>query len=131
MADFDRAISLDPKFAPAYIGRAYARRMDTDATVKATDSDIIGDLDRAIELSPRLVYAWYNKGTVLYEAADYPSAAECFTRAIEINPDFPEAYFNRALVYLTQGDRDRAFADLSRAGELGVLQAYPLMKSMK
>lgn len=131
VSDFDQAISLDPKFAPAYIGRAYARHMDTDASVKATDSDIISDLDRAIELSPRLVYAWYNKGTLLYEATDYPRAEECFTRAIEINPDFPEAYFNRALVYLAQGDRDRAFADLSRAGELGVLQAYSLMKSMK
>lgn len=129
--DFDKAIELNPQFALAYMARAYSRKMDTAALIKYNDSDIIADYNRVLELSPRLIYAWYNKGIILYTAADFEASEACFTRALEINPEFAEAYFNRALVYLSKGNIKKAFDDLSRAGELGILQAYSLMKNMQ
>ena len=46
------------------------------------------------------------------------------------NPDFAEAYFNRGLSRLSLGDTDRGIADLSKAGELGIMNAYNIIKRM-
>ena len=73
----------------------------------------------------------FNKGMIYYESADYTSAIQCFNEAIRIDPDFGEAYYNRGLGYMQQGNRRQAFADLSKAGELGVLPSYNLLKRMK
>ncbi len=56
---------------------------------------------------------------------------QCFSEVLRIDPEFGEAYFNRGLAYLQQGNRKQAFADLSKAGELGVLPSYNLLKRMK
>ncbi|WP_368409635.1 tetratricopeptide repeat protein [Duncaniella muris] len=56
---------------------------------------------------------------------------EALTRAIELKPVFGEAYYNRGFVYLSLGDKSSALPDLSRAGELGIVAAYPLLKRMK
>ena len=41
-----------------------------------------------------------------------------------------EAYFNRGLARLSQGDANRGIADLSKAGELGIINAYSIIKRM-
>lgn len=50
--------------------------------------------------------------------------------AIERNPDFAEAYYNRGLVYIYLGQNDEGIADLSKAGELGVVSAYNVIKRL-
>ena len=56
---------------------------------------------------------------------------QCFGEALTIDPEFGQAYFNRGLCYLNAGNRQQAFSDLSKAGELGVLPSYNLLKRMK
>ena len=51
--------------------------------------------------------------------------------AIKINPEFGQAYYNRGLVYLQMGNKNHGIADLSKAGELGVLPSYNVLKRMK
>ena len=91
----------------------------------------IADYDRALEKDPSLTYAWYNKGNILYGLGDYTSAIECNAKAIAADPSFGEAYFNRGIAYLRMGNRRLAFADLSKAGELGIIPSYNLLKRMK
>lgn len=74
--------------------------------------------------------AQYNKGVILAETGDYTSALQAFNKAIELKPDFGEAYYNRGYVYLYLGNKDAAFADLSRAGQLGIVPSYNLLKRM-
>lgn len=74
--------------------------------------------------------AWYNKGVALAAEGDYTSALQAFNRALELRPDFGEAYFNRGYVYLYLGNREAAFSDLSRAGSLGIVPSYNLLKRM-
>ena len=93
--------------------------------------DVIADYDKALSLNPRLVFAWFNKGNIYYAIGDYTSAMQCFTEAVRINPEFGEAFFNRGLSYLQAGNKHQAFADLSKAGELGVLPSYNILKRMK
>lgn len=150
ISDIDKAIEAGgDRFTLAYMARAYARyaatrvehaqAADTKEKVNplaarsliAATGAAIQDYDKALNLNPRLIYAWFNKGNIYYDAQDYTPAIQCYTEAIKINPEFGKAYFNRALVYLHMGNRRQAFADLSKAGELGVLPSYNLLKRMK
>lgn len=91
---------------------------------------IIEDLDRVIKLSPRNVYAMFNKGNIYMRMQDLTAAISCYTEAINIKPDFGEAYYNRGLVYLRLGNKDKGIEDLSKAGELGILPSYNVLKRM-
>ena len=55
-------------------------------------------------------------------------AIEGFTRIIEQNDHFAEAYFNRGILHLLLDDTPHAIPDLSKAGELGIYQAYNIIK---
>lgn len=150
--DFSRAIELTPDWSLPYLMRSVARynarvtrnKAEADnadpvtqisaevaaATSRAEMSDILADIDRVIELSPRMPFAYFNKADMLLEAGDLTSAIAAFTRAIELKPDFGEAYYNRGYAYMKLGNKDAGTADLSKAGELGILPSYNLLKRM-
>ena len=98
---------------------------------RAAYEAILADLDKVLELDPNIIYAWHNKGFVLYNAGNMQEAVKCFTQALQRNADFGEAYYNRGLAYLSMGDKARGVADISKAGELGVVPAYNLLKRLK
>ena len=91
---------------------------------------IMRDYDRVIALLPDFAYAWYNRANMLCVQKDYQSAIGNYSRAIELNPELGEAYFNRGLTYIYLGNEERGVADLSKAGELGIYQAYSIMKRL-
>ncbi len=149
----DEVIAFDNKFTVAYMTRAYARYMSylselnhgsaqNTQNQKTPDSfdrraamnslqKVISDYDMALSLNPRLVFAWFNKGNIYYSVGDFTSALHCYGEALKIDPDFGQAYFNRGLAYLQAGNKTQAFSDLSKAGELGVLPSYNILKRMK
>lgn len=146
IADLDRAIELTPDFTLAYLVRSNARYMASQLASSPGDDSgrhslpaapalnplraAIADLDSVIALSPSMPIAYYNKGVILTGEGDFTSALRCFNKAIELRPDFGEAFYNRGYVYLSLGDRDAAFSDLSRAGGLGIVPSYNLLKRM-
>lgn len=124
----DRAIELYPDFAMAYMERAYVRQNSSDPRMAAL---AVADYDEALRINPRLVYAWFNKGNIYYTSGDYTSALRCYGEALGIDPQFAAALFNRGITYLRMGNKRQAFSDLSKAGELGVLPSYNILKRMK
>ena len=124
----DKAIALYPEFAVAYMERGYARQASGDPRLAAMAAS---DYDEALRLNPRLVFAWFNKGNIMYASGDYTSALHCYSEALETDPQFASALFNRGITYLRMGNKRQAFADLSKAGELGVLPSYNILKRMK
>ena len=157
LGDAEAALNLSPQFMLAYMLRADAHYMqflmaqardehsdDLQAGAPDKRSQImlrqrqdvttldmmIADLDQAIKLSPKNVYAHYNKGNACMLQGDYTGAISCYTTAIELKPDLAEAYYNRGLMYLRMGNKNQGVADLSKAGELGVLPSYNVLKRM-
>ncbi len=59
---------------------------------------------------------------------DYRAALADYDKAIELNPDFAEAYFNRGLTHIFLGNNKQGISDLSKAGELGIVSAYNIIK---
>jgi tetratricopeptide (TPR) repeat protein len=154
IADADRAIATSPEFTLAYFLRANARYMkyrmaqsgaETDV-VATTDvkaqamlhqredaqalQQVVADLDQVLKRSPRNVYAHFDKGNAYMLMNDYTGAISSFTKALEVKPDLGEAYYNRGLMYLRLGNKALGVADLSKAGELGILPSYNVLKRM-
>ena len=103
----------------------------SEAPVQAEIRAVVSDFDKALELSPRLSFAYYNKGNVMAEIGDFTSALLAFNKAIELKPDLGEAYYNRGYVYFQLGDREKGSQNLSKAGELGIMPSYNLLKRMQ
>lgn len=91
---------------------------------------IVRDYDMVIRLNPDFVYAYFNRGNLRCSQKDFRAAIQDYNEAINREPEFAEAYFNRGLARLSLGDTNRGIADLSKAGELGIINAYNIIKRM-
>jgi tetratricopeptide (TPR) repeat protein len=118
---------------PKSVAPKNGKSVETTATVgdKTLLTDlgwVYRDLDKVIELDPKFIYAYYNRGTIRCIQRDYRNALIDFTKALEINPDFAEAWYNRGVTQISLGDREHGLADLRMAGQLGIFKAYNLLK---
>ena len=112
IADFNRAIGIDPKYAPAYNNRGAAK------LIKGDLDGAIADFNRAIGINPKNALAYYNRGVGKGNKGDLEGAVADYNRAIEIDPNYALAYYNRGFAKLKKGDLDEAIADFNRAIEI-------------
>lgn len=120
IADFSRAISLEPSNSGYYLIRANAKERKRDY-VGAT-----ADYTRAIEFAREdkdVIYIV--RAEVREQAGDLDGAIADYTRAIEINLKFADAYHGRGLAKQKKGDPKGAAADLARARQLTPAQSPP------
>jgi len=140
--DCTRAILLDPSLIFAHFLRAnwrekqieYQRatgKVESTAKYEMDFEIMLRDYDYVISQLPDFSFAYYNKANILCQQKDYQAAISYYSRAIQIDPDFAEAYFNRGLTYIYTDDIPHGIDDLSRAGELGIYQAYNLITRFK
>jgi tetratricopeptide (TPR) repeat protein len=112
VADYDRAILIDPNYAKAYSYRGF---------VKAGQlQDYRGgltDLNRAIQLDPKLADAYMNRGQLKEQALhDVRGGLADYNLAIKLNPKFAIAYANRGILkHDLLRDRSGGIADLQQA----------------
>jgi tetratricopeptide (TPR) repeat protein len=112
VADFNRAIDLNPKDDAPYYNRAQAKRLKKDV------AGAIADYTRAIELGSTNPAAYNNRGNARAENNDRDGAIADYTRAIELKPDYARAYYNRAMTKQAKGDTAGAKADFKSAEKL-------------
>src|SRR5438445_174606 len=146
LADFNRAIELNPKDDAPYYNRAQARRLKNDTAGAIADytraielgstnpaaynnrgnaraenndrDDAIADYTRVIELDPKNVGAYNNRGILKARNNDPDGAVADYNQAIQANPKDAKAYINRGNVKKAKGDLDGAIADFTKAIEL-------------
>ena len=87
-------------------------------------SDAIADMEAAAELVPDFPYFYYNLGNLYCLSSQLVQSLENYDKAIRAWPQMGDAYFNRGLVLIYLKDREKGCIDLSKAGELGVADAY-------
>jgi tetratricopeptide (TPR) repeat protein len=112
IADFTRAIELNPKDDAPYYNRAQAKRLKKDA------AGAIADYTRAIELGSKNPAAYNNRGNARAENNDRDGAIADYTHAIELKPDYARAYYNRAVAKQAKGDAAGAKVDFKTAEKL-------------
>lgn len=132
--DITRAILMDGRLYFTYFCRAnwrykfleYKRAMG-DKIESADFELMMRDYDYVIANQPDFSFAYYNKANMLCIQQDFRAAISYYTQAIQVDGDFAEAYFNRGLTYIYINEIDKGLSDLSKAGELGIYQAYNLI----
>jgi tetratricopeptide (TPR) repeat protein len=115
LADFDRAIQLDPNFVEAYNRRGHLKRNRLKDYQGA-----LADFNRAISLEPNNAFLYTNRGILKAERLDDPQGAIVdFNRSISIKPDYGFFYFARGSVKVDLlKDRTGGIADTQLAAKL-------------
>ena len=93
IADYDKAIELNPKYTEAYLSRG-----ETKERLKDYDG-ATSDYKKVIELDPKNYRAFVDLGSLKHEQEDYPAAEEYFNKAIEIDPENDDAYFYKWMLH--------------------------------
>ena len=99
-------------------------------------SEVEEDYSELINLCPDMAEAWYNRGLIRLYSGEFRKAEEDMTKALELNDQLAEAWYNRGIIriYASErrekmlGNKNDGCMDLSRAGELGLAQAYGVIE---
>ena len=117
IAEFDRAIRLEPGYAEAYRYRGYAYYK------AARNARAIEDYSQAIRLDPKMegggLSPYLLRGFAWVYERKYEKAIEDYSRAIDLEPENSAAWYNRGLAYRHLGKKARARADMAKGRELG------------
>jgi tetratricopeptide (TPR) repeat protein len=117
VAAFNEAITIDPKFAPAYYNRGLAHALQNRF------GDAIRDYNQAIQINPNYAAAYYQRGSLLGQQADFDGAIADFSRVIKLVPSYGPAYYNRGHVEYFRGDLDDSLSEINHA--LGLTANFP------
>ncbi len=99
-------------------------RVREQVTSRYDYSDALSDMEQAAAIQPSLPYIQFNLGNLYCLSSQLVNAIECYGKAISLYPYMGDAYFNRGLVLIYLKDKEKGCIDLSRAGELGIGDAY-------
>ncbi len=112
IADFDRAIELDPKHVEAWDERGMTRQQ------RLAEGDVegaIADARRATELDPSRAMSWYHLALAIFDTDDQDAVRAALDQAIAADPRMAKAYKVRGIVRGAQGDIDGSLEDVDRA----------------
>lgn len=150
---YDKALKHDPSISYAYFNRGtlqyemdefiYSDMMYTNSITVSrssvsgspnnnvtipTHNKVLNDYSEAARINPSLPYVYYNMANVKLTLKKYQRAIDDYSMAIRLKPNLAEAYYNRALTLLYVNEPKLACKDLSTAGELGLSEAYNIIK---
>jgi tetratricopeptide (TPR) repeat protein len=93
LADYNKAISLNPKLAKSYNNRGNVKSELDD------HQGALSDYNKAISIDPQFALAYNNRGLLKHwKLDDRSGAGRDFNKAIAIKPQFAHAYYNRGLL---------------------------------
>jgi tetratricopeptide (TPR) repeat protein len=116
IADFSKAVEINPRYAEAYQNRGAARKdlKDYDAA--------IADFKRAIAINPTYGDAYVNLGNTLVSAGRLAEAVDIYSRAIALGGDrarVSDLHVKRGIASYGVDDHQGACRDWRQANELG------------
>ncbi|HSR24927.1 MAG TPA: tetratricopeptide repeat protein, partial [Candidatus Eisenbacteria bacterium] len=118
LADFERALELDPGNAALVVARGQTLR------VMGRFQGALRDMDRAIELAPEGETAIATRGVILHRLGRFDEAVADLTRAIRLRPSDEWALAHRGESYRAMGRHWAAIADFTEAIRLNPTYAW-------
>jgi TonB family protein len=95
----------------------YQKRADENIGKGEYDLAIV-DYNKALELNPKSVPAYFNRGRAFYFKREFASAVDSYSKVIELTPKDSIAFYNRGVSYEKLGDNLKAMDDYQKAVEL-------------
>jgi TolB-like protein/DNA-binding winged helix-turn-helix (wHTH) protein/Tfp pilus assembly protein PilF len=117
----ERAIALDPDFAPAYadLADAYRVRFTQFAPKeKQWEEKAFRAADKALALNPDLAEAYVARGFLLWTPSQgfrHREAIQEYRHALSLNPNLDEAHHYLGNIYIHIGLLDQGIGELQRA----------------
>lgn len=136
ISDLTAYLQLDSASALAYWQRAVCHALMGEFQLSQGTANVItegkafDDIRKAIELSPQNAYLYYDEANMCAARKDYEKALRLYDKAIQLNANMAEAYYNSGLVLQKCGRKAEAVTRLSKAGELGLYNAYSVIKQI-
>jgi tetratricopeptide (TPR) repeat protein len=152
LADFDKAVELDPDYAWAFAQRGHLKRLKGDLQGAIDDlmfavkldhdyawahahlaeafrlegdhDNAILYADQAIKADPQYAFAHGVRGNAKENKGDTAGALADYAKAIELDPDYAWAYGSRGFLRKAQGDCLGSIADFTKAVELNPKDAW-------
>lgn len=109
LADFEKAISINPNNHSPYVGRGNILA-DARQNEKA-----FADYDKAIKLNPKATEAYNGRGDIRFQKGEMDLALEDMNKVIELDANAAPSYIRRGTIHGLKGRWAAATADL-RAG---------------
>jgi lipoprotein NlpI len=109
---FDTAMSIDPKYAPAYYNRGVAKLLQHDL------DEAFEDFSKSIELDPNYKEAYFQRGCLEGRQGNFDAAIADFNVDIKLDPKYALAHYNLGHATYFKGDLDGTLADLDDALKL-------------
>ncbi|MCB1492550.1 MAG: winged helix-turn-helix domain-containing protein [Rhodobiaceae bacterium] len=129
---FERAISLDPKFARAHAGLSFTRFQDSFMRYEGSADGMAAmarrHAERGLELDPLDPFVNFTMGRTFWLTDEPMAAAQWLDRAIELNPNYAQGFYARAFTAMLVGDLETVEADTDCAVNLSPLD--PLLYGM-
>lgn len=116
LENYAAALKLDPRYGPAYTGRAHLY----NATSRYDEA--IADFGKAIEYDPKQAENYYNRGVVYRKKGEHAKSIVDYDKYIPLiagnNASLADAYINRGVANMNLRRPDQAVADFTKAIEL-------------
>ena len=131
-AAFQRAIALDPGYAPPYAGLAIALRLGAnDETRARVREEAKVHIARALELDPLLAEAWMARGLPNQFDPDYDldRIITDLEHALELDPNLGMAYNWLAIAYVWSGRLEEAWSTQDRGLAIDPLNPMLLLNA--
>jgi tetratricopeptide (TPR) repeat protein len=156
LADYDKAIALDPRNLDTLARRALTKRDKGDwdgaladynallalapdnadaysnrGYVKQTKGDLDGalaDYTEALTRDPTIAKAYYNVGLIKVQRGDIDGGIEAYNKALDLDPKLARAYYNRGSAKNLENNLDGAIADYTQAIDLDPTNAMAFDK---
>jgi len=109
LAEFNRALALNPNLPEALAGRGIARAKLGDKQAA------LDDLNRAVSAKPDYAEAYWHRGEARFELGDKLAAIDDYNKALALRPDYAEAIWSRGVARAALGDQRGALEDYNRA----------------
>lgn len=109
---FERATRLDPNFATAFAGRAFALQQEATQAFTRDTAPVIAEMrrmaERAVDLDPFDPFANMVIGRVLQITSQPDDGLFWYDRSVQVSPNFVKGHYARGMIDMLAGRTDQA-----------------------
>jgi len=122
---FERAVTLDPRFARAHAGLSFTSFLDAflhlSPDVRAATLAARRHAERGLDLDPLDPFTNFTMGRSFWLTHDLDAAAEWLDRATTLNPNYAQGFYSSALTSMLIGNAPATETGLDTALQLSPL----------
>ena len=125
ISHFERAIQIDPSFAPAYAGLSLVWQklgIQTRSDLGAVEPQARAAAQKALELDDRLAEAYVARGHLqFFYDWDWAGAENSLRRAFELDPNNLDAHYHYSVLLMCLGRTEESLGEIQIAEQLDPL----------